>query len=154
MWAGQDLPRHLSTGWMPIRLHAVGLAASLALLGSGCTSRMWRARFLAPEAATLQPPSPEAPFLKAHLKDGTVLVLDRWELDAGAGRISGSGLRFDAQRERVAAGQLQTSLDEVALLEATWPERMPRASVKTMAWATGISAGLSALLWLAFASGW
>ncbi|HET6922265.1 MAG TPA: hypothetical protein VFI16_03860 [Anaeromyxobacteraceae bacterium] len=124
---------------------AAALVVGLSLVAPGCTSRIWRARFVSPEAEGVPPASSESPFLKAHLKDGGLLVLDRWEVDSAARRLSGSGRRFDAGRARTGEGALEVGLDQVALIETNRPEQVPRAPVAAMAVFTGVSLAGSAL---------
>jgi hypothetical protein len=107
-------------------------AALLSLVAStlpGCTSRSWQARLFPPDAPELRQASPDRPFLKAHGKDGSVAVLERWSIDPAAGVLSGEGLAFDADRKLVGSGHLELRTETLALLETNRPETVMRGGV-------------------------
>jgi hypothetical protein len=59
----------------------------------------------------------DSPYLKAHLKNGDVVVLSEWTIDEKAGVVSGLGLRRNMHRAKIASGSLQYPIAEVALFE-------------------------------------
>jgi hypothetical protein len=99
------------------RVAAAGIAVSLA----ACTT-VYRAKFTPPEQAKAV--EPDAPFLKCHMKDGSVYVLEaQWRIDAEAKRIDARGIHYDASRAVVDRATYHLSIDEVALFETNRPEQ-------------------------------
>jgi hypothetical protein len=58
-----------------------------------------------------------SPFLKVHLRDGSLLVLSNWEVDPEERACRGSGTRFDLERRAAPSGPLSVPLDSVAVFE-------------------------------------
>jgi hypothetical protein len=73
------------------------------------------------------------------LRDGGVVVLDRWAFDASGRFVSGDGVVYDSRRNVVNRGRQTVSLVDVELFETNDPERVTRAGVPIMAVATGAS---------------
>jgi hypothetical protein len=82
------------------------------------------------------------PYLKAHLRDGHVMVLARWSVDTVTRAVSGEGERLDVNRQPVRAGVQTVSLDSVALFETNVVKN--HSSVAALGVVTGISAALTA----------
>lgn len=120
---------------------AVAGLALAALLHLSCATS-WRARLFAPAATP--PRSVDAPFLKVHLKDGAVLVLDRWDVDGAARRIAGDGIRYGADRAKEGQGALAAAFDEIALVETNRPERVARTGLAVLGVVAGASLALTA----------
>lgn len=58
------------------------------------------------------------PFLKAHLRNGDVYIFQsNWSLDTSTQRLSGSGVRYDFDRNRIIEGDVELPLDSICLLE-------------------------------------
>jgi hypothetical protein len=58
------------------------------------------------------------PYLKAHLKNGDVLIMkDRWKIDTLGNVLLGAGIRYDFNREVIKEGDLAVSLDSVVIYE-------------------------------------
>ena len=85
----------------------------------------------------------KSPFIKAHMRDGTVYVLSPWSYDALARAVSGEGERLDVNRSVVAKGAQVVPLDSVALFETNVVST--HGSVAAMAVVTGASLALTAL---------
>jgi hypothetical protein len=72
---------------------------------------------------TLTPPQQvssldrSSPFLKAHMRDGRVLILSEWSADSAARTVSGRGDALDANRAVITRGSFTVPLDSVALFE-------------------------------------
>jgi hypothetical protein len=127
---------------MPTWSTAVAVLA--ATLG-GCSDRYWQARLFKPDAPELKQASPEAPFLKAHGKDGSLAVLESWSLDADGGRLGGQGLRFDADRKLLSRGPIELPLSDLALLETNRPETVYRSEVAVLGVVAGATLAVAAL---------
>ena len=87
-------------------------AVAVAALAASCVQTVHRT-----EHADLTTVDREAPFLKAHLRNGDLVVLDRWTADDRARQVSGDGERFGADRRLVERGPLTVALADVALFE-------------------------------------
>jgi hypothetical protein len=113
----------------------------LALLATGCgrVNTLQRALVDPMAASTIDQ---RLPFLKAHLRDGHVVVLARWSVDTTGRAITGEGERLDVNRRAVAAGSQRIPLDSVALFETNVVRT--HASVGAMAVITGASLALTA----------
>lgn len=58
------------------------------------------------------------PFLKAHLKNGDVIILeDSWEVDTTLNIVSGKGTRYDFNRKQMLQDSISIYIDSVALFE-------------------------------------
>jgi hypothetical protein len=90
----------------------IGLCALVAGI-SACTID----RQLHPSAGLHDVSSKESPYLKAHFKNGDVVVLKQWSLDGQGGVVRGAGERRNMHRRLLAAGQFTIRTDEVALFE-------------------------------------
>ncbi len=86
-----------------------------------------------------------APFLKCHLQDGGLLLLEHWKLDADAKVVKGIGIHYSPHRQPVARGGLSVPLEQVVLLETNRPEKLTRKGLVAMGVTTGASAALTAL---------
>ena len=108
---------------------AAALLLALAAL-AGCAAvqrqerRLWTAdEFLrgrpdAPAAATLSvPPRDASPYLKAHLRDGTCVVLSEWTVAPDGREVSGQCRVFDAHRRQTSLAPCTVALDSVAIFE-------------------------------------
>ncbi|HXX32670.1 MAG TPA: hypothetical protein VEJ89_18345, partial [Myxococcaceae bacterium] len=82
-----------------------------------------------------------APFLKAHLSNGDVLVLTRWTLSPEFQTVSGSGIRYDADRLPVQRGELSAALPEVSLVETNEPHSVIRGDYIVLGVAAAATAG-------------
>lgn len=100
-----------------------GLAAFAVLCATGCTNTIYEAHFAQPsQLVKISEAATRAPFIKCHMPDGRVFVLERWSIEEGAGTITGRGLEYTANRERRGSPHAITlSLTDVALLETNRP---------------------------------
>jgi hypothetical protein len=58
------------------------------------------------------------PFLKAHMKDGTVSILkDSWHFNASSQTISGAGSTYGINRNKIFEGNISIPVDSVAIFE-------------------------------------
>ena len=70
-----------------------------------------------------------APFLKCHMFDGRLYVLKNWEIDVPAHTVTGDGLLYDADRNRVGSPRkLAVAMDNVALFETNRVEQVSLVS--------------------------
>ncbi len=127
---------------LPIAVALFPIVA-LQLLTSGCAGSLER-------TYTTQPPVPPAtasrgeknPTMKAHLRDGGVIVFTAWTAADAARRISGHGRRYDASRTRQEDGSFDIPLDSVALFESN--TNVADGATAAMGIVTAASLGLTA----------
>jgi hypothetical protein len=74
----------------------------------------------------------ERPFLKAHLKDGSVCVLSRWSVTVGDTAVEGDGERLDLDRNRAFSGHMSVPMDSVALFESNIVQSSPALAAYTV----------------------
>lgn len=74
----------------------------------------------------------KAPFLKVHGREGELVLLEQWQLDATTRTITGEGRRYDAQRNLVASGRLDVGYDDVVLLETNEPRTVVHSGLVVM----------------------
>jgi hypothetical protein len=118
------------------------VAAALATTVS-CEPTGYRASFVKPtDVASLDA---GAPFLKCHMREGSVFVLSNWRFDGPL--VRGTGRRYDLHRKLVSEGELVVALDAVAIFETNRPETVPRspAGYIVMGVVTVASVGLTAV---------
>ena len=125
---------------------AVWLA--LACTVSGCSTTVYRASFAKQDQ--LDRLDAKAPFLKCHMKDGTVFVLQRWQIQISDTNrsVTGDGLRYDPERRTAAADpeatrNFQIPIDDVLLFETNQPETLYHPEIATMLIVTTASAAMT-----------
>lgn len=113
---------------------------SAAVLGGCQRTKVLRRTLHQPtEVATVDR---RLPFLKAHLRDGHVVVLSRWTVDSARTAVVGEGERLDVNRRSVRTGAQTVPLDSVALFETNVVQT--HGSVAALGIITGASAALTA----------
>ena len=85
----------------------------------------------------------KSPFLKAHMLNGEVYLLSKWEVDSENKTILGEGSLLNINREVVQTGALEVSIDSVALFETNVVKTSP--SIAAMAVITGVSVAVTAI---------
>ena len=85
------------------------------LLVAGCSVKRLKRTLIPPEQISSIERS--SPFLKAHMRDGRLLVLSEWSADSAARTVSGRGGAFDVNRAIIAQDSFTVPLDSVALFE-------------------------------------
>jgi hypothetical protein len=58
-----------------------------------------------------------SPFLKLHMRNGDLFVLEDWRVESGTDAVMGRGSRYDPDRREVGAGDYTVPIDSVALFE-------------------------------------
>ncbi len=94
-----------------------------ALVGGGCAHRLKRTLVEPARAETLDG---DSPVLKAHMRNGDLVILDRWTV--ATGEVLGTGERFDMDRRRIGKGALRVNLAEVALFETNVQATAPQVA--------------------------
>src|SRR5262245_58155718 len=108
-----------------------------AVLLAACPQHVTHVVSLPAEARTLDH---DSPFLKVHMKDGGLYVLERWRVDDA--EVSGDGKRYLPDRTVVGTGNFRVPLPAVALFETNVVHDSP--SVAMMSVLTGASVALTA----------
>lgn len=108
----------------------------------GCQQTQSLERSLTPPSE-LQTLDQNAPFLKAHMKNGEVAVRSDWRVQTADQLITGSGHRLDFNRDTLQTGTLRVPIEEVALFETNRTESS--GSVAALSIITGASLTLTAV---------
>jgi hypothetical protein len=106
----------------------------IPLLVVGCVQRLNRT-LTVPGVETVDR---KAPFLKVHMRDGSLYLLSPWIANEAERRVSGTGSHFAPDRQVLNQGELSVSLDSVALFETNVAR--PSPSVAALGVITGITA--------------
>ena len=125
----------------PARARIACLCLLPALLAPGlvgCVRQAVRKEWPPSQAASI---GHRSAFLKAHLKDGSVLVFSFWTVDSAGTRVSGEGRRLGLNRQLVSEGAQSIPVDSVALFETNEVSNHP--AVSALAVITGMSVGLT-----------
>jgi hypothetical protein len=120
------------------RWTAVLVAAALVACGT-----VYRAEFKRPaEVARIDK---EAPFLKCHMQDGTVYVLQHWRADGTApdGWVVGSGVHYDVGRALIDRRDYRIAQADVVLFETNDPESLDATGIVVLSIMTAASLVLS-----------
>jgi hypothetical protein len=83
------------------------------------------------------------PYLKCHLWDGSVIVLEDYRVESE--HVLGKGIRYDSTRNPVERASFRLAIKDVALFETNRPESVASARVPIMATVGLTSAALTAL---------
>ena len=94
-----------------------GALGALALLVAASACRtVYKPKFV--ETASIQDVDKKAPFLKCHLADGSVVVLQDFTIDVAHRAVTGTGIAYDAHRApTTSVGRRRVDLGEVVLFE-------------------------------------
>ncbi len=113
----------------------------LALLLPACGIRHVQRELVEPARVTTL--DHRSACLKAHLRDGSLYVLQRWTVDVEAGRVRGEGTRLGPDRAVTDSGAFSFPVDSVALFETNVLKRSPATTALTvMAGVTAAVAGV------------
>ena len=113
----------------PIVLISILLAVALAPLGCANLKTV-RRQTVTPENVRSIPRG--TPFLKAHLRDGSVCVLSHWSVAAGDTAVEGDGERLDLDRNIAFSGHMSVPMDSVALFESNVVQHSPAVAAYTV----------------------
>ncbi len=112
--------------------------AILFLLASGCATNRVDRRIYRPAAAT--PGDLHSHYLKVHMTNGDVYVLDKWSLGKPA-EVSGEGKLFDYNRHLMQSGKFTIPFKDIALFETN--DVSPQPQIAVMALMTGVSLAMT-----------
>lgn len=84
----------------------------------------------------------EAPFLKVHMRDGTLYVLSPWAIDNATRTVRGEGQRLDVNRSVLEEGTVEIPVDSAVLFETNVTR--PSGATAALSVVTGISLGVTA----------
>jgi hypothetical protein len=96
--------------WLLVALPMVTVVAAV----TGCITTVSRVQSSSPTVAY----DTAAPFLKAHLRTGEVVLFSTWAIDSSAGTLEGVGQRFDVNRSDTPPAAQRVQLDSVVLFES------------------------------------
>ncbi len=115
----------------------------LALLAAtACNHPEWQAQLTeVADADKLK----ATPYVRCHLRDGGLVVLERWQVDKKHSEVAGFGTHYNAQRAGIAVGHLHVAFADIALLETNRVDEVISAPLVVL----GVVGGLSTVITLA-----
>src|ERR1700690_3506555 len=131
---------------------ATGLRRAIAMtftfaLATACSRTIYEAHFAEPaHLAKITEAASRSPFIKCHMADGRVIVLQKWSIEEGNGTVEGVGIEYTADRIAVTGVRPQSiKLADIALIETNRPYDVDVAtgSLVALAIGTGASVALS-----------
>ncbi len=129
-----------------MRVRGVAAAAALCAV-TACSHTVYEAHFAKPSELTkIAEAGARSPFLKCHMADGRVFVLQHWSIEEGSGLVSGVGIEYSASRERISGPRrVEMPISDVALFETNRPYSVDvgTGSIVGMAIGTGASLALT-----------
>lgn len=114
------------------------LAIAFALAAGGCAKSVKRTLVKPEEIQTL---NRESPYLKVHMKNGDLYVLQLWSVDSAAAAVRGVGDHFGPDRDGFKSGEQVVPIDQVALFETNVKETSP--AIASLAVITVLSGALT-----------
>ena len=116
-----------------------GVVLAALLATAGCSRTLYEAHFATPaQIEKISEAGTRSPFIKAHMADGRVFVLERWAIEEGAGTIEGVGLEYSANRVvQGPARHVEMKLEDVALFETNRPYAVDVGTGSTIAMSIG-----------------
>ncbi len=112
----------------------------VGLVVGGCAKKLTRQTLAAENYPRLDRGSP---YLKAHMHNGEVYVLERWTIDEKERMVHGEGKHLGINREELESGLLVVPIDSVALFETNRIVQSP--TVGAVALLTGASLAITAV---------
>ncbi|MBU2503190.1 hypothetical protein KJ682_17810 [bacterium] len=112
---------------------------ALTLLLTGCTARVVKRQWIPFE--DLHSLDGRAPFLKAHLHGGRVIVMEDWTVQDEARTVTGRGILYGLSRQVITEGPMTVPVDSVAIFESNVIQSS--GSIAPLAILTVASASLS-----------
>jgi len=100
---------------------------TLALASISCISTSNYSRLDRYLVETSQPPSIDlkSPWLKAHMRDGSVYLLHKWKTDEEQKTLTGTGTLYNLNREPIKEGNLEVPINDVAIYETNTITQSP-----------------------------
>jgi hypothetical protein len=120
----------------------LGALVAAAVL-AGCQHTVYRAQFSKPDEKSVDA---EAPFLKCHMSDGSLYLLEHWKLATEEGVVRGEGVHLDSRRRELEQGALEVPMGSVVLFETNTPESVGgEGGAVVLGVMTGVSLTVTAL---------
>jgi hypothetical protein len=119
----------------------------LVMLGAtSCSRVVYEAHFAAPaQLGKITEAASRAPFIKCHMTDGRVFVLEQWSIEEGSGMVEGFGIEYDADRNAKTPRRHALKLEEIAIIETNRPYQIDVGTgpIIGLAIGTGVSVAVS-----------
>lgn len=112
--------------------------AAFLLLMLGCADRLSRS-LTSPDA--LDTVDQSAPFLKVHMRDGSLYVLSDWTVSESEAVVTGTGTRYGVDRLVIGTGAFSVAVADVAIFETN--VLRPSPSIAALTVITGISVAIT-----------
>lgn len=101
------------------RIFCLPALAAIIIFINACAAQYFRSNYrdvntLLHESDTMK----VKPYLKAHLSNGEVYILkDAWHVDSVQDTLSGYGIRYDYNRNKISEGKVTIPIDDVVIFE-------------------------------------
>ena len=95
----------------------ISLIAITLILQPGCSGNRIERITGDPDKMSLYKPSKEMPFIKLHMRNGNVYILNSWEIRHEENSVIGTGEQLDFNRVTVKKGKLKITFSEIVLAE-------------------------------------
>lgn len=101
----------------PISYKTILILISIELiLQSGCGSRIERIS-KPPDQFPAKQSTSDLPFIKLHMKNGELYVLEKWEVNNDSVRVDGTGKLYDLNRATISSGKFKVPLNQIVIAE-------------------------------------
>lgn len=100
----------------PRKILILLITVGLILYPNCSGSRIERVTFT-PDQFEFNQSSKDFPFLKLHMKNGDVYLLENWNVNAKSDSVTGKGKLLNPNRELISEGQFQVPIQQVVLAE-------------------------------------
>jgi hypothetical protein len=115
----------------------------VVLVALACHTQ-YEAHFVKPDEASTLGQLKDQPFLKCHLKNGGVVVLEAWAVDEVNNTVRGYGVEYDMYRDKRSVLESKVvPLADVVLLETNRPYQVQTSTGAIVALAIGAGASLA-----------
>ncbi len=122
-----------------------GIAALAFISLTACSRTLYEAHFAPPsQIEKIAEPATRSPFIKCHMADGRVFVLEKWSIEEGTNTVRGHGIEYGANRARVGAPRdITLALGDIALIETNRPYDVDVGTASLVGMAVGTGASLA-----------
>lgn len=111
---GRAMPCRTNAGLWRRTSEALALLAAIGMFANCAVETQKRALVAPDQASTL---NKKSDFLKAHLRNGKVCILNHWEVSPDGHTVTGTGTLLGINREVLNEGHFTVPIDSVAIFE-------------------------------------
>jgi hypothetical protein len=101
----------------PVRLHWIGSITVVCLVMIAVNACSYAAKRALTPPQRISLIDRNSPYVKAHMPDGTMYLLSEWRVNPATQKMSGQGTLYNAERDKLSAGQFDIDISSVAVFE-------------------------------------